>query len=197
MSFLRPMFLFMMLSSACTHTAPVASVSKETIQPGTSVVAGGKTVKLKGDGKLAIGTNINDFLKNAGVEAPDLKGKVVVINVVPSIDTKVCEEQTHILGESPNLPSNIARLTISRDLPMAQRRFAAEANLENIQYVSDYKTGGFGNSTGLLMDGSELLARAVIVADRDGIVRYMQVVPDVSKMPDMEKAFTEAKSLQK
>ena len=118
-----------------------------------------------------------------------------MINVVPSIDTKVCEEQTHILGESPNLPANIARLTVSRDLPMAQKRFAAEAKLENIQYVSDYKSGGFGNASGLLMDGSELLARAVIVADKDGVVRYMQIVPDVTKMPDMDKAFTEAKKL--
>lgn len=195
MSFLRPMLLLLTMSSACTHTAQTTAISKETIQPGTSVLAGGKTVKLKGDGTLAVGKNIHEFIKHAGVEAPDLKGKVVVINVVPSIDTKVCEEQTHILGESPNLPSNIARLTISRDLPMAQRRFAAEAKLENIQYVSDYKSGGFGTSSGLLMEGSELLARAVIVADKDGVIRYMQVVPDVTKMPDMDAAFAEAKKL--
>ena len=195
MSSFRPLLLILALSCACTHTTPSATVSKESIEPGTSVLAGGKTVKLKGNGALAVGTNINDFLKSAGVDTPDLKGKVVVINVVPSIDTKVCEEQTHILGESPNLPANIARLTVSRDLPMAQKRFAAEAKLENIQYVSDYKNGGFGNASGLLMEGSELLARAVIVADKDGVVRYMQIVPDVTKMPDMDKAFTEAKKL--
>jgi len=195
MSFVRPTLLLIALSSACAHPAQTASVSRESIEPGTSVIAGGKTVKLKGDGHLAVGKNINEFIKNAGVDTPDLKGKVVVINVVPSIDTKVCEEQTHILGESPNLPANIARLTISRDLPMAQRRFAAEAKLENIQYVSDYKSGGFGSSSGLLMEGSELLARAVIVADRDGVIRYMQIVPDVTKMPDMEAAFVEAKKL--
>jgi thiol peroxidase len=195
MSSFRPLLLILALSSACTHTAPSATVSKESIEPGTSVLAGGKTVKLKDNGALAVGKNINDFLKSAGVDTPDLKGKVVVINVVPSIDTKVCEEQTHILGESPNLPANIARLTVSRDLPMAQKRFAAEAKLENIQYVSDYKSGGFGNASGLLMEGSELLARAVIVADKDGVVRYMQIVPDVTKMPDMDKAFTEAKKL--
>jgi thiol peroxidase len=78
---------------------------------------------------------------------------------------------------------------------MAQRRFAAEAKLENIQYLSDYKSGGFGYASGLLMEGSELLARAVIVADKHGVVRYMQVVPDVTKMPDMDRAFTEAKKL--
>ena len=81
MSSFRPLLLILALSSACTHTTPSATVSKESIEPGTSVLAGGKTVKLKGNGALAVGTNINDFLKSAGVDTPDLKGKVVVINV--------------------------------------------------------------------------------------------------------------------
>ena len=100
MTILPLMFLLLTLTSACTHNAQTTTVSKESIQPGTAVSAGGKTVKLKGDGTLAVGKNINEFIKKTGVDAPDLKGKVVVINVVPSIDTKVCEEQTHILGES-------------------------------------------------------------------------------------------------
>lgn len=120
-----------------------------------------------------------------------------MIDVVPSIDTPVCDEQTHILGESRQLHPAVARVTISRDLPMAQKRFAEEAKLQSIVYVSDYKSGAFGRLSGLLMKGSELLARAVIVVDQSGTVRHLQVVPNVATLPDMERAFAVANSLVK
>ena len=120
---------------------------------------------------------------------------VSVINIVPSIDTAICEEQTHLLGESDKLSNKVDKYVISRDLPMAQDRFAKEANLENITYLSDYKSGSFGEHTGLLMKGSLLLARAVIVTDAQGIVKYMQVTPEVSHLPNMNKAFTVANKL--
>jgi thiol peroxidase len=78
---------------------------------------------------------------------------------------------------------------------MAQGRFAKEANLENITYLSDYKTGSFGDHTGLLMKGSLLLARAVIVTDAEGIVKYIHITPEVSHLPDMNKAFSVANKL--
>ena len=78
---------------------------------------------------------------------------------------------------------------------MAQQRFAAAANLQNIQYVSDYKMGSFGKSTGLMMKGKELLARGVIVTDKSGVIQYYQVVPDITQLPDMAKAIEVANKL--
>jgi thiol peroxidase len=132
------------------------------------------------------------------VDLSRMKGDVLLLSIVPSLDTKVCEAQTHYLGEQGSrLPSGIMRVTISRDTPFAQKRFATEANLTNIAYLSDYKEGGFGRTTGLLVDGSMLLARAIVIADRNGIVRYMQVVPELSHLPDMERAFRQAEELLK
>jgi thiol peroxidase len=78
---------------------------------------------------------------------------------------------------------------------MAQKRFAAESGLENIQYYSDYKDAGFGKTTGLLIKGPELLTRGVLVLDQKGVIRYMQFVPKVEELPDMEKAFAFANQL--
>jgi thiol peroxidase len=91
----------------------------------------------------------------------------------------------------------VRRIVISRDTPFAQKRFAKEAKLTDLQYLSDYKQGDFGRSTGLLTEGLMLLARSVIVVDKEGTVRYIQVVPEMSHLPDMEKAFEKATELAK
>jgi thiol peroxidase len=120
----------------------------------------------------------------------------LLISLVPSIDTKVCEAQTHYLGvEGARLPEGIERITISRDTPFAQKRFADEAKLNNITFLSDYRDGSFGRATGLLLDDLMLLSRSVIVVDGNGVVRYIQVVPELSHLPDLEAAFSKAESL--
>jgi thiol peroxidase len=130
------------------------------------------------------------------IDLSQIMGKVLIISVVPSIDTKVCEEQTHNLGEQgTNLSAAVERITISRDTPFAQKRFSEEAKLLNVTFLSDYRDGSFGKSTGLLIDDSMLLARSVIVVDQKGIVRYIQVVPELSHLPDLEAAFLKAESL--
>ncbi len=132
------------------------------------------------------------------VDLSQQKGSVLFLSIVPSLDTPVCEGQTHYLGEEgKRMPPAIKRITISRDTPFAQTRFAKEAKLTEIQYLSDYKDGSFGRSTGLLIDGLMLLARAVILVDKQGIVRYVQVVPELTHLPDMEKAFDQAAELSK
>jgi thiol peroxidase len=126
------------------------------------------------------------------------RGSVLFLSIVPSLDTPVCEEQTHYLGEEGDkLPKGVRRIVISRDTPFAQKRFAKEAKLASLQYLSDYKQGGFGRSTGLLTDGLMLLARSVVVVDKQGMVRYIQVVPEMSHLPDMDKAFEKAVELAK
>jgi thiol peroxidase len=132
------------------------------------------------------------------VDLSQEKGKVLFLSVVPSLDTRVCDVQTHYLGEEGDrLPQGVQRITISRDTPFAQRRFAREAKLTDIRYLSDYKEGEFGRSTGLLMDGYKLLARSVILVDKHGIVRYIQVVPEMTHLPSMEGAFEKAIQLLK
>ncbi|OUR96818.1 hypothetical protein A9Q84_10795 [Halobacteriovorax marinus] len=186
--------LFLLGAIASCNSAPEITINKESTTPGTHLFAGDKRVELY-KGSVAIGDNLNDLLEQKMGQRP-IK-EITVVNIVPSIDTKVCEAQTHLLGESKKLKSSIAKITISRDLPMAQSRFAREAKLENITYLSDYKTGDFGKSTGLMMKGSELLARGVIVTDAKGIIKYIQIVTNVYHLPDMDRAFNFANKLKK
>ena len=123
-------------------------------------------------------------------------GKVTILSVVPSLDTPTCEKQTHILSEENNgLDKTVNLITISRDLPFAQKRFAKGANIENIQFLSDYRSGEFGTNTGLLIEENRLLARAIIVLDRTGTIRYLEIVKELGHLPDMRKAFIAASSL--
>jgi thiol peroxidase len=109
------------------------------------------------------------------------------LGIVPSIDTKVCEEQTHYLEEKgDHLSPNVKRITISRDTTFAHQRFAEEAKLTNIIYLSDYQEARFGLATGLLAEDLRLLPRSIIITDQTGMVRYIQVVPKQSHLPDME-----------
>lgn len=93
------------------------------------------------------------------------------------------------------MPAEVARITISRDLPFTQLRAAREGKYTDMRFFSDYRDGAFGRSTGLLAADRLLLARAVIVVDKAGIVRYLQVVPETTHLPDMERAFAEATRL--
>jgi thioredoxin-dependent peroxiredoxin len=189
------------LASACVTpgtqiTAPIAT---ESAQAGTTVKHGGTPVKLA-KGHLAVNEAMPTVALTDdawGEFAFKADGRVKLVSIVPSIDTKVCEEQTHILSETEMLNPKVERITISRDLPAAQKRFATEASLTNVKYLSDYKSGSFGKASGLLMEESGLLARAVAVVDGEGKVRYLQVVPDVTNLPDMARAIEEANQLIK
>lgn len=174
-------------------------VDSNSVPPGSEVMRGAVAMKLAGTA-VEIGQPIPSIvLKNTGMADVDLAGlakeKVLLISIVPSIDTKVCERQTHILGEEGDkLPSEVQRITLSRDLPFAQKRFGEEAELMDLLYLSDFKGGEFGLATGLLMEDLGLLARAIIVVNKGGTVRYIQVVPQIGHLPDMEKAFAEAEA---
>jgi thiol peroxidase len=93
------------------------------------------------------------------------------------------------------MPAPVERITISRDLPFAQLRFAKEGKLTGMRFLSDYRDGAFGRATGLLMEDLQLHTRAVILVDKKGVVRYLQVVPEVAELPDMERAYAEATRL--
>jgi thiol peroxidase len=192
-------FLLMM---GCAATRPQIPMEQASSQPGGTVTRGGAQVKLLGTavslGQPLPSGKLVDAMTMKEVDLSSEKGSVLFLSIVPSIDTKVCEEQTHYLGEEgEKLAKEIRRITISRDTPFAQKRFAQEAKLTNLQYLSDYKEGGFGKATGLLMEGSMLLARSVVLVDKKGVVRYIQVVPEITRLPDMERAFQKAVELAK
>ena len=169
--------------------------------------AGGKTqITLHGKPLTLTGTALQEgqpfpaiTIPDSGLQMIDLqsfKGKVTIISIVPSIDTKVCEKQTHILSEeNEGLDKTVRLVTVSRDLPFAQKRFATEAKIHNVLFLSDYRDGTFGASTGLMIQENRLLARAVVVVDKEGVIRYLEIVPDLGQLPNMKKAFQLAKSL--
>ena len=193
-------FLFILISGCASTNASQIIIDSTSSTPGTSVFLKGEPLILIGTaleiGKPLPTTTLTDASTMKKVDLSQFKGKVLLISLVPSIDTKVCEAQTHYLGErGVNLPDDVVRITISRDTPFAQKRFSEEAKLHNITFLSDYRDGSFGKATGLLIDDSMLLARSVIVADRLGVVRYIQVVPELSHLPDMGTAFSKAREL--
>ena len=169
--------------------------------------AGGKAhVSLHGQPLTLTGTPLQEGQPFPAVAIPDsglkmidlqsFKGKVTIISIVPSIDTKVCEKQTHILSEeNGGLDKTVRLVTVSRDLPFAQKRFAEEAKIHNVLFLSDYRDGKFGDSTGLMIQENRLLARALVVVDKEGMIRYLEVVPDLGQLPNMKKAFQLAGSL--
>ena len=193
------LFLFVLVLG-CASVKPKIPVDQGSVEPGGTVARGEMRLKLLGT-PLAVGTplpsvKLVDAMTLKDVDLSQESGKILFLSVVPSVDTRVCEEQTHSMGEEGNkLPADIRRITISRDTPFAQKRFAKEAKLTHLQYLSDYRQGDFGRFTGLLVEGSMLLSRSIVLVDRSGIVRYIQVVPDITHLPDMERAFQEAMEL--
>jgi thiol peroxidase len=169
------------------------TVDRESSQSGSQVTFKGDPVKLY-PGDLKVGDNFLELAAKTDIEF-QFGNKVTIISIVPSIDTKVCELQTHKLNRAKNLNANVEVITISRDLPMAQNRFSRKSNMEKIRFYSDYKTASFGKASGLLMQGNELLARAVLVLDQEGIVRYLQVVPETTHFPDIDQAIETANAL--
>jgi len=176
-------------------------VDKQSADPGGAVTLLGSQIRLTGK-PLHVGSplpsvKLLDANEQNLVDISALKGSVLFLNIVPSLDTKVCEAQTHYLGKQGNrMPPQVKRIVISRDSPFAQMRFAQEAKLEHLLYLSDQARGSFGKATGLLMQNDLMLdTRAVIVADRNGVVRYIQVVPEITYLPDMETAFQRAEEL--
>lgn len=193
--------LLLVVVAGCAATGTLkAPVDVTSSTPGTTVTMKGQSLQLIGTA-LQIGSPLpaailTDAYTMKKVDLSQQKGKVLLISLVPSIDTKVCEAQTHYLGEQGGrLPAGIERITISRDTPFAQKRFSEEAKLGVITYLSDYREGAFGKATGLLIDDNMLLARSVILVDKKGIVRYIQVVPELTHLPDLETAFSKAESL--
>jgi thiol peroxidase len=139
------------------------------------------------------GTAAPDFKVVDGAFKPvklsDFKGKVCLISAVPSLDTPVCSLQTkRFNSEVANLPSNVVAMTISMDLPFAQKRFCDAEKVDRILVLSDHVWHDFGTNYGILVKDMGLLARAVFVVGADGKIAYMQIVPELTQHPDYDAA---------
>ncbi len=179
-----------------------------TVADGSTVAGDGHTVLFKGTPLALSGTGVKvgDRLREVNLTQGDLspisitetkgKGKVRIISVVPSLDTPVCEQQTHYLSEkNKGLDKMVELVTVSLDTPFAQKRFAGEAHINNVTFLSDYRGAEFGTAYGLFLKGPHVLARTVMVVDANNTVRHLQITPELTQLPNLDEAFAVAKSL--
>ncbi|MDG4951257.1 thiol peroxidase [Weeksellaceae bacterium KMM 9724] len=121
----------------------------------------------------------------------DFKGKKLVLNIFPSVDTGVCAQSVRTFNEKAAQMDNTSVLCISRDLPFAQNRFCAAEGIENVEMLSDFNTGKFGEDYGVtITDGpmKGLHSRAVVVLDENHKVVHAEQVPEITEEPDYEAA---------
>ncbi|WP_077299049.1 thiol peroxidase [Virgibacillus pantothenticus] len=127
------------------------------------------------------------------VTLDDYKGKVKLISVVPSIDTGVCADQTKRFNEEAAAIGNVQVLTVSMDLPFAQKRWVTQHNIDQLDILSDHRDASFGHQYGVLIKELRLLARAIFVVDSNDKVNYVEYVSEVSNHPDYDAALEAAK----
>ncbi len=128
------------------------------------------------------------------VTLADTKGHVRLISVVPSLDTGVCDAQTRRFNEEAAKLDNVKVLTISVDLPFAQKRWCGANGIENVQTLSDHRDVSFGQAYGVLIKELRLLARAVFVIDSNDKITYVEYVPEATNHPNYEAAIEAAKA---
>lgn len=164
------------------------------------------TITFKGDpvqtiGSLpAKGTKAPDFRLTAGdlsdVSLATYAGKVKILNIVPSLDTGVCAASARAFNKAAASLGDIVILTISRDLPFAQKRFCEAEGIDKVVTLSELRDREFGKAYGVEMISGPLaglLSRAVVVLDRSDTVTYIQQVPEIAQEPDYESALAAAK----
>lgn len=161
---------------------------------------GGNPVTLVGP-ELKAGDKAPDFtVLDNGLEPKSLKdfqGKIKMVSVVPSLDTKVCDMQTRRFNEiAAGFSDDIVVLTISMDLPFAQERWCGAAGVDRVVTLSDHRDASFGESYGLLMKELRLLNRAVLIIDAGDVIRYIQVVEENHDLPDYDSALEALKEIQ-
>lgn len=152
-------------------------------------------------GKLPeIGSKAPDFKLTASdlseKSLSDYKGKNVVLNIFPSVDTGVCAQSVRTFNKEVSAVDNTVVLCISKDLPFALNRFCAAEGLQNVETLSDFKTNDFTNAYGVQMtDGplNGLLSRAVVVINPEGKVVYNEQVPEITQEPDYNNAINALK----
>lgn len=162
------------------------------------ITMGGNPMTLLGK-EIKIGDKAPDFtvLTNdlSKFSLKDVEGKVKIISIVPSVDTGVCELQTTTFNEEAAKIEDVVILTISVDLPFAQKRFCSAKGIDKVITLSDHKDLSFGLNYGFAIEELRLLARGIVILDKENIVRYVEYVNEVTNHPNYDKAVEEVKKL--
>jgi thiol peroxidase len=159
----------------------------------------GKPLTLVG-GDAKIGEKAPDFVaidnNLTPVRFSSYHGKICIISSVISLDTPICDLQTKKFNEEASrLGPGVVILTLSMDLPFAQKRWCGAAGVERIQPLSDHRDASFGTSYGVLIKEFRLLARAIFLVDRNGVLQYKELVKEVTHEPDYDAVLSELKKL--
>ncbi|MBA6264960.1 MAG: thiol peroxidase [Colwellia sp.] len=187
--------LLLTLNNFTLFTASANSLHEDNLQQTTNLVkANSKFITLLGT-QVDVGQKAPNFkVVNESfvpVTLAEFSGKNLLISVVPSLDTGVCSLQTKRFNEEvASLPKDIVMLTISNDLPFAQKRFCETENIDKIRVLSDSVWRDFGKNYGLLIKDMGLLTRAIFIIDSSGIIAYKEIVADISKHPNYELALS-------
>ena len=141
--------------------------------------------------ELKVGDKAPDFIAVDNdltpVSLESFRGKVCIISSVPSLDTPVCDMETRRFNsEASRLGNEVVVLTISMDLPFAQKRWCGAAGVDRVVTLSDHRDGSFGRAYGVLIKDLRLLARAVFVIDKEGRITYLELVKEIASEPDYE-----------
>lgn len=163
------------------------------------VTFGGKKLNLYGE-VVKVSDKAPDFkaVNNdlSSFDSKENQGKVVVYSVVPSIDTGVCSLQARTFNEeAEKLGDDVIVITVSCDLPFAQKRFCAQEGIKNSIIISDYKDHDFGKKYGFLIEDLALLSRGVVIVDKNGKIAYTEYVKEVSNEVNFEAALDAVKAL--
>lgn len=133
----------------------------------------------------------------APVRFSSFRGKICIISSVPSLDTPVCDLETRKFNRmAADLSSEVQILTISMDLPFAQKRWCGAAGVDKVTTLSDHREAEFGHAYGVLIKELRLLARAVFVVDKEGVIRHIQLVPDITAEPDYDAVLNVVQGLK-
>jgi thioredoxin-dependent peroxiredoxin len=157
----------------------------------------GNPITLLGN-EVNVGDNAPDFKVLANdlseVKLADTKGKVRLITSVPSLDTGVCDAEIRRFNEEASKLDNVSLLTVSVDLPFAQKRWCGAAGVENVQTLSDHRDLSFGEAYGVTIQELRLLTRAVFVVNSNDKVTYVEYVSEATDHPNYEAAIEAAKA---
>ena len=149
--------------------------------------------------EVRVGDTAPDFTVLANDLSPvtlqNSKGKTRLISVVPSLDTGTCDTQTRTFNErAAELGDDVVILTISNDLPFAQKRWCAAAGIDSVQTLSDHRDLSFGKAYGVAIEELRLLTRSIFVVDKNDNVTYVEYVPEATDHPNYEKAIEAVKA---
>ncbi|NJD55341.1 MAG: thiol peroxidase [Nitrospirae bacterium] len=130
------------------------------------------------------------------VSLKDFDGKTKIISVTPSLDTPVCDLQLRRFNaEAAKMPGDRVVLNISMDLPFAIARFCTSAGIDKVKALSDHREASFGAAYGVLIKELRLLARSIFIIDKNDVIQYVEIVPDITSHPDYDKALSAAAKL--